>query len=58
MNIRRSSNDKVIAGVCGGIAKAIGASPRNVRIAFAVLVLFAGLSFITYLVAWILIPSE
>jgi phage shock protein C len=58
MNLRRSKNDRVIAGVCGGIAENIGISSKKIRIAFVLLVLFAGLSFISYILAWMFIPEE
>jgi phage shock protein PspC (stress-responsive transcriptional regulator) len=58
MTLKRSADDKVIAGVCGGIAKAIGVSSKNVRIGFVLLVLLFGLSLWTYIIAWIFIPKE
>ena len=58
MSLRRSTEDRVIAGVCGGIAKAIDLPSKTVRIAFALFVLFGGLSIITYAIAWLFIPIE
>jgi phage shock protein C len=58
MKLRRSADDRMIAGVCGGIARAIEVPSNYVRIAFAVLVLFFGLSALTYALAWIFVPSE
>lgn len=58
MTLTRSRDDKVIAGVCGGIARRLGVSSRNVRIAFVLLVLAAGLSAWTYLIAWLLMPED
>ena len=58
MKLRRSTNDRVIAGICSGIADALGLPARRVRVAFVLLVLFAGLSLITYIIAWILIPND
>lgn len=58
MKLRRSSSDKVIAGVCGGIGSLLETSSKNVRIAFVLLVLFGGISMITYLIAWALIPYD
>ncbi|MBR2242392.1 MAG: PspC domain-containing protein, partial [Prevotella sp.] len=34
------SNDRVIAGVCGGIAEYLNIDPTVVRVAYAVLTLF------------------
>lgn len=58
MKMRRPLNDRKIAGVCAAIADAVEISPRNIRIAFVLLVVFGGLSILTYLVAWAVIPSE
>ena len=58
MTLTRSRDDKVIAGVCGGLARQLGVRSRNVRIAFVVLVLAAGLSAWTYLIAWLLMPED
>jgi len=54
----RSETDKMIAGVCGGIAEVYDLDPSLVRIATLILVLSAGSGLIAYLVAWLIIPSE
>jgi phage shock protein PspC (stress-responsive transcriptional regulator) len=55
--LRRSRRDRVLGGVCAGIARAIGVDPVIVRIA-AVLMVFVsgGAAVVAYLVAWVLIP--
>ena len=54
----RSRQDKMIAGVCGGLAEYFDIDPVFVRIV-AVLLLFAnGVGFIAYVVAWLLIPPN
>lgn len=52
------TRDKVIAGVCGGIAERMGWDPTIVRIAFAVLFFTGILSavFIVYIVIWAITP--
>lgn len=50
----RSENDKVIAGVCSGIAHYFGIDPLIVRIIF---VLGLGALFVPYIILWIAIPS-
>jgi phage shock protein C len=54
---RRSRRDRVLGGVCAGIAHGIGVDPVIVRIA-AVLMVFVsgGAAVVAYLVAWALIP--
>ncbi len=53
----RSENDKVIAGVCSGIAHYFGIDPLIVRILFVIFALGFGFGFIVYLVLWVAVPS-
>ena len=55
----RSKKDRMIAGVCSGIANYLDADPTIVRLiwAIATLLLF-GLGIIAYLIAWIIIPEK
>lgn len=52
------SKDKVIAGVCGGIADYFGWDPSLVRIIYGLLVIFAGIGVILYLLMWIVVPIK
>ncbi len=56
--LTRSSTDRMIAGVCGGLAKQFNIDPTLVRIGFVLLTLFAGISPWVYLILWIAIPSD
>lgn len=51
-------NDKLVAGVCGGIAKAINLDASVVRICFALALLSGGIGLVPYLYAWILMPKD
>ncbi len=53
----RSRRDRMLAGVCGGIAEYLEIDPILVRLVFLAL-LFSGIGVLIYLVAWILIPEE
>src|SRR4051794_41570180 len=54
--LRRSSTDKMIGGVCGGLADYSGIDPLLSRIGFVALA-FAGRSCVrVYLVLWLLLP--
>jgi phage shock protein PspC (stress-responsive transcriptional regulator) len=56
--IERSRSDRVVGGVCGGIARSIGVDPVLVRIAAVLIGLVsAGAAVLAYLVAWVLIPQ-
>ena len=53
------SNDRVIAGVCGGLAEYFEFDPVLVRIAYAFLTLFTCFSgLIFYIVLWICMPEK
>ena len=53
------SNDRVFAGVCGGLAEYFDFDPVLVRIAYAFLTLFTAFSgLIFYLVLWLVIPEK
>jgi phage shock protein PspC (stress-responsive transcriptional regulator) len=55
---RRSSDDRIVAGVCAGVARHLNVDPILVRIAVVGLT-FVGLSgLILYLAAWFLLPEE
>lgn len=58
--LARSTEDRLIAGVCGGIARFYGWKPNRVRAAYvAISVLSAAFpGIIVYLVLWLLMPSE
>jgi phage shock protein C len=53
------SDDKVIAGVCGGIANHFGWDPSRVRLVYLLVsVLSAGFpGTLVYIILWILMPS-
>jgi phage shock protein PspC (stress-responsive transcriptional regulator) len=56
--LRRSRRDRVLGGVCAGIAHRIGVDPVIVRIAVVLLLLISGgMVVAAYLVAWVLIPQ-
>ena len=60
MKLTRSRSDKMIAGVCGGLARHLGWSADRTRVAYVVLsllsVAFPGI--LVYLALWFLMPLE
>ncbi|WP_040774556.1 PspC domain-containing protein [Nocardia pneumoniae] len=54
----RSTRDKWIAGVCGGIAEYLGWNANVVRLLFVVSCLLPGPQFVIYLVLWLLMPKQ
>jgi signal transduction histidine kinase len=55
--LRRSEEDRVVAGVCSGIARALEVDVTLVRLVFAVLALASGSGILLYLGAWVLLPK-
>ena len=53
----RSSSDRVIAGICGGIGEYFNVDPVLVRLIWIVFAFAAGGGVIAYLIAWIIIPE-
>lgn len=56
--LRRSANDKMIAGVAGGIGRYLGIDSVIVRVIFLVLLIAGGSGFLIYLIGWIAMPME
>lgn len=54
----RPRSDRMIAGVCSGIARRFGISTTVVRIAFLASMLLPGPQIVIYLAAWVLMPQE
>lgn len=57
MSLHRSSSDRVLTGVCGGIAEEYNMDPTLVRIISAVIVLCTGVGPLLYILAWLLLPE-
>jgi phage shock protein C len=54
----RARKERMIAGVCGGLAQYLGVDPSLVRLVFLLLGLTVGGGFLAYLVCWSVIPEE
>jgi phage shock protein PspC (stress-responsive transcriptional regulator) len=54
----RSKKDRIIGGVCSGLAEYFGIDPVIVRIIFAVLVIGKGVGLLAYIILWIVVPEE
>ena len=56
----RSSNEKMIAGVCGGIAEYFDMDPTLVRLLWVVVSLITAVmpGIIAYIIAWIIMPEK
>ena len=56
--IHRSTRDRKLAGVCGGIAEWLGVDPTIVRLAWAVLTLGWGSGVLLYIACVLILPEE
>ncbi|HET6500733.1 MAG TPA: PspC domain-containing protein [Amycolatopsis sp.] len=57
--LRRSSTDRMVAGVCGGWARLLGVDATVLRIIFVAATVFGvGTPVLLYAVCWILMPEE
>lgn len=54
---RRSTNDRKIAGVAGGLGRAFGVDPVLFRVGFAILA-FTGFGLLLYVLGWLLLPAD
>ena len=56
--LHKSRNDRVLAGVCGGIAEFFGIDPTLVRLAWAVMIFFGGSGLLLYIICALIIPND
>lgn len=56
--LRRSTDDRKIAGVAGGLARHLNIDPVILRVLFVVLIFFGGAGLVLYGVAWLLVPDD
>jgi phage shock protein PspC (stress-responsive transcriptional regulator) len=54
----RDPNDKILGGVCSGLANYFNVDPSIVRLLFALLVFGAGTGILAYIVLWIILPTR
>jgi phage shock protein PspC (stress-responsive transcriptional regulator) len=57
-NMYRSSDDKVIAGVCSGISHKLNFSKWGVRFAFIIGAWFYGITILAYIICWMVFKAR
>ena len=57
-SVKRSRDDRMVAGVCSGAARYLNVDPVVLRILVAAFTIVGGAGLIMYLAAWLLLPSE
>ncbi len=56
--LRRSVDDRKVAGVAGGLARHLDVDPLLLRVAFVVLAFFGGAGLLLYGACWLLVPED
>ncbi|MEP7092025.1 MAG: PspC domain-containing protein [Nocardioidaceae bacterium] len=56
--LRRSTTDRRIAGVAGGLGRHLNVDPTVLRVVLVVLCFFGGAGFLLYGAAWVLVPED
>ncbi len=54
----RDENDKILGGVCGGLASYLRIDPTIVRLIFALISFGAGTGILLYILLWVILPSR
>ncbi|MBA3945247.1 MAG: PspC domain-containing protein [Herpetosiphonaceae bacterium] len=56
--LMRSSNEKLIGGVCGGLGNYFGVDPVLVRLGFVLMTFATGIGVILYVALWLAMPQD
>lgn len=54
----RSREERMIAGVCGGLGEYLEIDPTIVRLLWVVAAFVAGGGILAYLIAWVVVPRK
>jgi phage shock protein C len=52
----RSRKERMIAGVCGGLAEFFGMDPTWIRLMFIILFFLGGCTLLIYVIMWLIVP--
>jgi phage shock protein C len=56
--LQRSRTERMIAGVCGGVAEYFEVDPTLVRLIWVAITVMAGAGILLYLIMWVIMPLE
>jgi phage shock protein C len=54
----RSKRDRILGGVCAGLGNYLNIDPVLIRVVWVIGFFAAGIGFLAYLIAWIIIPED
>lgn len=56
--LTRSEKERILGGVCGGLAEYFNLDPTLVRLVFVLLALAGGAGLLVYIILWIIMPRH
>lgn len=56
--LQRSRTEKVLGGVCGGLAEYFNVDPTLVRVLWIVMTLIVGVGILLYIILWFVMPLQ
>ncbi len=57
-SLHRSQSDKILAGVCGGLAEYFRVDSTIIRLLFILVVALGGSGLLVYLILWLIMPKN
>jgi phage shock protein C len=57
-SLQRSRTEKMIGGVCGGLAEYFDVDPTIVRVLWVAITLLGGAGILAYLILWVIVPQQ
>ena len=55
--LRRSTDDRMVAGVCAGIADYFNVDPTLIRLALVLFTVLGGSGILLYVILWLILPE-
>jgi phage shock protein C len=56
--LQRSRTEKMLGGVCGGLAAYFSVDPTLVRVLWVAMTLVVGIGILLYIILWLVMPLE
>ena len=56
--LQRSRTEKMLGGVCGGLAEYFNVDPTLVRVIWIAITLLAGVGILLYIILWLVVPLQ
>ena len=56
--LQRSNKNRIIGGVCGGLAQYFNRDPTWIRLLFLLFLLLGGSAILVYFIMWVVVPLK